>query len=73
MQRCVVVNHDLMQKIVCSVVIANRQQQNYSRVVYPLYGAYSEWQQCFFLQAGPGCIHGEAACSCITAHLIAEY
>ena len=42
---------------------ANRQQQNYSRVVHPLYGAYSEWQQCFFLQAGPGCIHGEAALS----------
>ena len=34
----------------------------------------SLWQQRFFLQAGPGCIHGEAACSYnITAHLIVEY
>ena len=78
MQRCVV-NHDLIaEKSMFSSDVtlffeANRQQQNYSRVVYPLYGAYSEWQQCFFLQAGPGCIHGEAACSYIIAHLIAEY
>ena len=52
---------------------ANRQQQNYSRVIYPLYRAYSEWQQCLFLQAGPGCIPGVAPCSYITAHLIVEY
>ena len=46
-----------------------------SRVVYPLYRAHSEWQQCFFLQAGPGCIHGVAASSYITAHLnvVVEY
>ena len=35
--------------------------------------SHSKRQQCFFLQAGPGCIHGEAACSYnITAHLIVE-
>ena len=56
LQRCVVGNHDLIAEnsiFSSDVRLCFRSQpttENYSRAVYPLYGAYSEWQQCFFLQ-----------------------
>ena len=71
--RCVVINRDQQRIVVFSrdVRLFFSKPTNNSKTTAESSTLFIEHiLQYFFCQAGPGCIHGVAACSYITAHLI---